>query len=94
MIEGMAVLHISEAELARDLSAVLEKVRQGAEVVIEQGYQRVAIISPVKGPGRPIDECIALAKAQGSGATLDEGYARDLEEILAQRKPLDTSAWD
>jgi antitoxin (DNA-binding transcriptional repressor) of toxin-antitoxin stability system len=94
MIEGMAVLHISEAELARDLSAVLEKVRQGAEVVIEQGYQRVAIISPVRGPGRPIDECIALAKAHGSGATLDEDYARDLEEILAERKPLDTSAWD
>ena len=94
MIEGMAVLHISEAELARDLSAVLEKVRQGAEVVIEQGYQRVAIISPVKGPGRPIDECIALAQAHGYGATLDEGYARDLEEILAERKPLDTSAWD
>ena len=94
MIEGMAVLHISEAELARELSAVLEKVRQGAEVVIEQGYQRVAIISPVRGPGRPIDECIALAKAHGSGATLDEDYARDLEEILAERKPLDTSAWD
>ncbi|MGA3028119.1 MAG: hypothetical protein ABSF98_25495 [Bryobacteraceae bacterium] len=94
MIEGMAVLHISEAELARDLSAVLEKVRQGAEVVVEQGYQPVAIISPVKGPGRPIDECIALARAHGSGATLDEDYARDLEEILAQRKPLDTPAWD
>jgi len=94
MIESMAVLHISEAELARDLSAVLDKVRQGTEVVIEQGYQRVAIISPVKGPGRPIDECIAIARAHGSGATLDEDYAKDLEEVLAERKPLDTSAWD
>jgi hypothetical protein len=48
----------------------------------------------VKGPGRPIDECIALAKKHGSGATLDEGFAKDLEEVIAQRKPLDTSAWD
>jgi len=29
MIKGMAALHISEADLARDLSAILDKVRQG-----------------------------------------------------------------
>jgi hypothetical protein len=63
-------------------------------VVIEEGYRTVAVISPVKGPGRPIDECIALAQEHSSGATLDEGYAKDLEEIIAERKPLDTSAWD
>jgi hypothetical protein len=33
MIESMAQLHMTEAELARDLHAVLERVRQGAEVV-------------------------------------------------------------
>ncbi len=94
MIEEMAQLHMSEAEVAKNFAAVLEKVRQGAEVVIEQGYRTVAVIKPVKGPGRPIDECIALAKAHGSGATLDEGFARDLEEIIANRQPLDTSAWE
>ena len=94
MIEDMAVLHMTEAELARDLHAALEKVRQGAEIVVEEGYRTVAVIKPVQGPGRPLDECIALAKAHGSGATLDEDFAKDLEEIIAQRKPLDTSAWD
>jgi hypothetical protein len=29
MIKDMAVLHITEAELARDLHAVLEKVQNG-----------------------------------------------------------------
>ncbi len=62
--------------------------------MIEEGYRTVAIISPVKGPGRPIDQCIALAEARSSGATLDENFAEDLEEIIAERKPLDTSAWD
>src|SRR5271166_6352426 len=60
MIEDMAVLHMTEAELARDLHAALEKVRQGAEIVVEEGYRTVAIIKPVQGPGRPLDECIAL----------------------------------
>jgi hypothetical protein len=35
-----------------------------------------------------------LAKAHGSGAKLDEEYAADLEEIIASRRPLDTSVWD
>jgi hypothetical protein len=52
-----------------------------------------AVIRPVERPGRPIDECIALAKAHGS-ATLDKEFAKDLEEIVAHRRPLDTSAWD
>ena len=94
MIEGMAQLHMSEADFVRDVQAVLEKVRQGAEVVVEQGYRTVAVITPVKGPGRPIDECIAVAKAHGSGGALDEDYARDLEEVIAHRQPLDTSAWE
>ena len=36
MIEGMTTVHLTEAELSRDLHAVLEKVRHGVEVVIEQ----------------------------------------------------------
>jgi len=90
----MAQLHLSEAELIKDIQAVLEKVRQGTEVVVERGSRTVAVIRPVIGPGRPIDECIALAKARSSGATLDEDFARDLEEIIADRQPLDTSPWE
>jgi antitoxin (DNA-binding transcriptional repressor) of toxin-antitoxin stability system len=73
---------------------VLEKVREGTEVVVEQDNRPVAVIKTVKGPGRPIDECIAIAKARGSGATLDEEFAKDLEGIIARRQPLDTTAWD
>jgi antitoxin (DNA-binding transcriptional repressor) of toxin-antitoxin stability system len=76
---------MTEAEVTKDIAAVLEKVRQGTEVVIEEGYRTVAIISPVKAPGRPIDECIALAKEHGSGATLDDDFAHDLEQIISQR---------
>ena len=85
---------MSEAEVAKNFAAVLEKVREGTKVVVEQDHRPVAVIKTVKGPGRPIDECIAIAQARGSGATLDEEFANDLEEIIARRQPLDTSAWD
>jgi len=77
---------MTEAEVTNNFAAVLEKLRQGAEVVVEQDHRPVAVISPLKGPGRPIDECIALAKAHGSGATLDEDFAQDLEDIIADEQ--------
>ena len=94
MIEDMGQVYMTEADVARDFAAVLAKVRQGVEVVEEHDHRTVGVIRPATGPGRPIDECIALAKARGSGATLDEDFAKDLEEIVADRRPPDTSVWD
>lgn len=85
---------MSEAEVARDFKAALEMVRQGAEVVIEDDLRPVAVLRPTERPGRPIDECIAIAKARGSKASMDEGFVNDLKEVLNQRTPLDTTRWD
>ena len=50
-------MRITEAELARDVGAVLDKVQQGSEVVIEREDQRtVAIVSAPPRGGRPIDD--------------------------------------
>jgi antitoxin (DNA-binding transcriptional repressor) of toxin-antitoxin stability system len=87
-------MHITETELTRDTAAILEKVRQGTEVIVEHEHRPVARITPVRGPGRPIAECIAIAEARGSKVTLDEEFGRDLEEIIASRRPLDASAWE
>jgi hypothetical protein len=61
MIEEMATMRISEAELARDIHAVLAKVQEGVEVIMEQDQRPVAVIRTPQGPGRKISECIALA---------------------------------
>ncbi len=37
--KAMATVHMSEAEVARDLHAVLAKVQQGVEIVIEQDHR-------------------------------------------------------
>jgi len=95
MIEDMAVLHITEAELARDVHAVLEKVQNGTEVVIEQDHRPVAVIkaSPVK--SRKISEVIAAMEAGGSHATLDDEFAKDLTDIInSHREPLNPAEWD
>jgi antitoxin (DNA-binding transcriptional repressor) of toxin-antitoxin stability system len=95
MIEGMAQLHMTEAEVARDFAAVLEKIQQGSEVIVERDAQPVAVIQLPRFRGRPIDECIALAKARGSHATLDNDFAKDLENIIdSHREPLAPPSWD
>ena len=94
MMEDMAQVHMTEAELARDLHGVLEKVRQGTEVVIEQDHRPVAVIKTPQESGRMLSECIALAQAHGSTATLDPDFGKDLEDIIQSRREPLASRWD
>jgi len=42
-----------------------------------------------------LSECIALAEAGGSTATLDEGFMKDIEEGIASRsQPWNPPAWE
>lgn len=91
----MATVHMSESEVMRDFHAVLAKVQQGVEVVIEQDHRPVAVIRSPMRSGRPISECIASAKASGSKVTLDEGFAKDVEEGIRDRQqPWNPPSWD
>jgi antitoxin (DNA-binding transcriptional repressor) of toxin-antitoxin stability system len=94
----MATLRITESELARDLHGVLEKVRQGVEVIVEDGHRPVAVIKTPQGSGRTISECIELAKEHedklGYPPTLDPDFAADVQEIIRDRKPWHPPVWD
>ncbi len=91
----MPQLHMTEAEVARDLHDVLNKVQQGVEVVIEQNHRPIAIIRSPLTERRLLSECIALAEARGSTATLDEGFAADVEEgIAARSRPWKPPIWE
>jgi antitoxin (DNA-binding transcriptional repressor) of toxin-antitoxin stability system len=95
MIEDVAELHITEAEVARDFAAVLDKVQNGAEFVVERDAQPVAVIKLPEFRGRSIDECIARARAHGSHSTLDEEFSQDLEAVInSRREPLNPPEWD
>ena len=89
------MVRITEAELARDLHAVLARVQQGMEVIVEQDHRPVAVIKPSRPAGRSISEVVAELKARGSTAILDDNFARDIEEgIKALRQPWNPPSWD
>lgn len=90
----MDVLHITEAELARDLHAVLEKVRSGAEVIVEQNHQPVAVLRSATPARRTISEALALMP-KNSSATMDKDFARDIAAAIeGHREALDPPKWD
>jgi antitoxin (DNA-binding transcriptional repressor) of toxin-antitoxin stability system len=94
----METIHISEDEAAHDFAGLMARVRAGAEVVIESGSAPVALVSPAALPRRSISESIALAEARtrerGYPAVMDPDFAADMEEIIRNRKPRNTTAWD
>ena len=100
IIGEMAVIHISEADAARDLSGLLARVREGAEVIIESDDRAIAIVRPAGGEFRPrlLSESIALAKRHaeelGYEPRMDPEFAADLEEIIRNRKPWNPPPWE
>ena len=90
------VIHISEVEATNDFASLMARVREGAEVIIENDARPVAVLrSAEPHPGRLLSESIALAEAYGSTVTLDGDFGRDLEEIInSHREPLNPLAWD
>ena len=100
MIEYEMTLRVTEAELARDIHAVLARVQEeGIEVIIEQDHRPVAIIKTPQGPGRKLSECIAIAKAYeehlGYAPVPDADFAADLQAAIdAHCEPLNPPEWD
>ena len=95
---NMAQVHMTEAELARDLHGVLEQVRQGVEIVVDRNDQPVAVIKPAQPVRRTLSDLIRLAeqreKERGYAVTLDPDYAADVEEIVRARKLWTPRPWD
>jgi antitoxin (DNA-binding transcriptional repressor) of toxin-antitoxin stability system len=95
----MSTVRITEAELARDLHALLAKVQLGVEVIVEQDNRPVAVIKTPQVPGRKISECIALAKEYeeklGYAPLPDPDFAKDVQAAIdAHGESLNPPAWD
>ena len=92
----MATLHMTEAELVKNIERVMEQVRQGNEIVIKDEHRSIAVIKPAaERPGRMISEVIADMESRKIGAYMDADFARDIEEgIKAMNQPWDPRHWD
>ena len=85
MLGGMAIIHISEADAVRDFAAVLEHVRSGSEVVIEEQGTVVAVLMPPTEPSTaPDPEHDAWFRAQVQEALDDERPGIPGEEVEAR----------
>jgi hypothetical protein len=95
---SMAVTHISEDEAIRDIKGLLARAYLGEEIVIEKDTTPAVVLRKAAPSRRSISESIALAEGRtkelGYKPLMDTGFAANLEEIIRNRKPRDTSAWD
>jgi antitoxin (DNA-binding transcriptional repressor) of toxin-antitoxin stability system len=89
------VIHISEGEVAGKFASLMARVREGAEIIIENDARPVAVLHMTQlVHGRPISECIALLQ-EDSKATVDPDFAKDVEAAVeSHRESLNPPAWD
>ncbi len=86
---------MTASETIRDIANLLDKVRLGVEVIVEDSSGPIAVIHPAEPKARRLSEILAVLEAQGSTATLDSDFGRDLEEIIAShQEPLTPPKWD
>jgi prevent-host-death family protein len=81
---GNRVIHISDAEAANDFASLLDRVRAGAEVVIEHDARPVAVLRPAA-PGQSIDKTfgdIAQDIPDEYWERIPTDYARNLDHYL------------
>jgi hypothetical protein len=68
------------------------------EIVIENDAAPAVVLRAAEPARRSISESIAMAEARtrelGYKPVMDAGFAADLEEIIGNRKPRNSTAWD
>jgi antitoxin (DNA-binding transcriptional repressor) of toxin-antitoxin stability system len=57
----MAQVHMTEAEVSSDFAAVLRKIGDGEEVVVDRNGKPLAIIKPAEQDPLALSDLIALA---------------------------------
>jgi antitoxin (DNA-binding transcriptional repressor) of toxin-antitoxin stability system len=91
---GSRGLHISEADLARDVRTILQRLKTGDEIIVERDAQPVAVIRAAAPVRRRISECTAMLPPD-STVTIDPEFAKDVDAaITAHREALEPSQWD
>ena len=95
MMENVARIHITEADLVRELHDVLAKVQQGLEVIVEHDHRPIAVIRRPHRSGLSISEILQQANERNSTVTLDSEFANDLEAIIAAHdQPWNPPSWE
>ena len=76
---------MTEAELARNLALVLDRMQSGTEVIIERNDRPVAVLRPTQPSRRKLSDIMA-GLPESSMATLDEDFAADVQEFIDRHR--------
>jgi antitoxin (DNA-binding transcriptional repressor) of toxin-antitoxin stability system len=88
----MAQLHITEAELVRDIASVLDRVQSGTEIVIERNEKPVAVLRAAEPKRRKLSEI--MASLSEDSTTVDAGFDKDVQAFIdSHRAPLNPPEW-
>jgi antitoxin (DNA-binding transcriptional repressor) of toxin-antitoxin stability system len=91
----METIHISEAEAAANFAGFMARIRAGTEIIIQEAALPAVVLRMVAEPTlRRLSESLRLAKEHGSMATLDGGFADDLEAIVNSHAAPLGNLWD
>jgi hypothetical protein len=78
----MAVIHIPEAEAARDLGSLMKKVALGDEIIIDGTTSSARLVLEPKVRLRTVGEALAVLDAlPGERAHMDADFARDIRSF-------------
>ena len=87
-------MHISEAELVREIASLLDRVQSGTEIVIERDAKPIAVLRAAEPRRRKLSE-IAAALPKNSTATVDPNFEADVQAFIdCHREPLRSAEWD
>jgi len=91
----VATIRITEAEAIRDIAGLLAHTYRGEEIVIEKDAAPAVVLhKAVESPVRRLSESLRLAKELSSKATLDGGFASDLEAVVNSHPGPLKNPWD
>jgi antitoxin (DNA-binding transcriptional repressor) of toxin-antitoxin stability system len=86
MIECMGVVHITEADLVRDIASVMDRVQSGEEIIIERDARPLALLRAATPRRRKLSEIMAALPENSEDAQVIKGrvLAMDEDQILAR----------
>lgn len=76
---------ISATEAGRSFSRTLDQVERGKSFVIHRHGRDICQMIPVAVGSRKVSECLSIVRSRPD-VTLDDGFSRDLMEIIAGEK--------
>ena len=83
---------ISATKASRRFSNILDEVERGRRFLVQRHGRDVCVMAPPPIPGRRGSECIALLRGR-TAVLLDDGFARDLLDVLAREGLEDRPSW-